>query len=167
MTIMRSKSLPTLFLVVLLTLSPAVGQAQEGAEQSPQITIESISIEPSSPAADTLCKLKVTLQNHGTEIASQLDFKVKINDQDLPVYRNQIFMFPLAAGQTGEIKLYNFWSTETSRPMPKDGKLEVEVTLAAAQWTKVAMEEEVEVWTPLGEVAGLPHSKSVTLDMKR
>lgn len=164
---MRSKSLPTLVLVMLLTLSSAVGQAQEGAEQSPQITIESISIEPSSPAADTLCKLKVTLQNHGTEIASQLDFKVKINDQDLPVYRNQIFMFPLAAGQKGEIELYNFWSTETSRPMPKDGKLEVEVTLAAAQWTKVAMEEEVEVWTPLGEVAGLPNSKSVTLDMKR
>ena len=163
---MRSKSALAATFALSLALSSGLALAQD-AEPTPQVTIESITIEPAAPAADTLCKLKVKLQNNGTEIASQLDFKVSINDQPLPVYRNQIFMFPLPAGQSAEIKLYNFWSTETSRPMPKDGKLEVEVTLAAAQWTKVAMEEEVEVWTPLGEVAGLPNSKSVTLDMKR
>ncbi len=76
-------------------------------------------------------------------------------------------MFPVPAGESAEIKLYNFWSTETSRPMPSNGKLEVEVTLAAAQWTKVSMEDEVEVWEPLGEIAGLPQAKSITLEMKR
>ena len=164
---MRSKTLLAAALVLSLALGPAAGLAQDAEKPSPQITIESITVEPSSPTADTLCKLKVTLQNHGSEIASQLDFKVKINDQALAVYRNQIFMFPVPAGETAEIKLYNFWSTETSRPMPKNGKLEVEVTLAAAQWTQISMEEETEVWAPLGEVAGLPQSKNVTLDMKR
>lgn len=141
--------------------------AQETAAEGPKITIEAITIEPSAPAVDTLCKLQVTLKNHGTETASQLDFKVKINDQMLPVYRNQLFMFALEAGATADIKLYNFWSTETSRPAPKDGKLTVEVSLAGAQWTKISMEEDVEVWQPLGEVEGLPHSQSVTLEMKR
>jgi hypothetical protein len=51
--------------------------------------------------------------------------------------------------------------------MPKNSKLEVEVSLVAAQWTKVSMEEDVEVWAPLGGVADLPQTKSVTLDMKR
>ena len=163
---MRSKALLAAVFVLSLFLGPAASLAQDAEQQSPQLIIESITVEPSSPAADTLCKLSVTLQNHGSEIASQLDFKVKINDQALPVYRNQIFMFPVPAGETAEIKLYNFWSTETSRPMPSNGKLEVEVTLAAAQWTQISMEEETEVWTPLGEVGGLPQSKSVTLDMK-
>lgn len=164
---MRSKQLSITALIVSLAFSLNVAVARSADDGSPQITIESITVEPSTPAADTLCKLGVTLRNHGAEIASQLDFKVKINGEALPVYRNQLFMFPLPAGEAAEIKLYNFWSTETSRPMPKDGKLVVEVTLAAAQWTKVSMEDEVEVWAPLGEVAGLPQSKSLTLEMKR
>jgi len=164
---MISKPVPTAVLSLLIVLAAASLVAQQEEAVSPQITIETITIEPSSPADDTLCKLRVTVANHGTEIASQLDFKVKINDQMLPVYRNQLFMFPLEPGKSADIQLYNFWSTETSRPSPKDGKLTVEVPLAAAQWTKVSMEEDVEVWQPLGEVAGLPHSKSVTLEMKR
>ena len=163
---MRSTSVILATLALSIVLAPAFALAQD-AGQSPQITIESITVEPAAPAADTLCKLRVTLNNKGAEIAAQLDFKVKINGQDLPVYRNQIFMFPLQAGQTGEIKLYNFWSTETSRPMPKNGKLELEVALVSAQWTKISMQEEVEVWEPLGEVGGLPQSSSVTLEMKR
>jgi len=154
-------------LAALLVLGAGYLAAQEDSAASPQITIEAITIEPSSPAADTLCKLQVTLKNHGSKIASQLDFKVKINDQMLPVYRNQLFMFPLEAGKSSDVKLYNFWSTETSRAMPKDGKLTVEVSLEAAQWTEVSMEDDVEVWQPLGEVEGLPHSKRVTLAMKR
>jgi hypothetical protein len=163
---MRTIPVPVAVLATALVLGTGVLGAQEQTAPSPQITIEAVTIEPSSPAADTLCKLQVTLKNHGSEIASQLDFKVKINDQMLPVYRNQLFMFPLKAGETSDLKLYNFWSTETSRPMPKDGKLIVEVSLVAAQWTKVSMEEDVEVWQPLGEVEGLPHSQSVTLKMK-
>ena len=124
-------------------------------------------MEPTAPGADTLCKLQVTLQNNGTEVASQLDFKVTINGQELPVYRNQLFMYPVQPQQSAQIQLYNFWSTETSRPMPADGKLTVEVSLTAAQWMKIAMEDEVEVWEPLGPIDGLPSSQSVTLTMQR
>jgi len=164
---MKPKLVPAVIVAVLILGTAAYLPAQDEAAATPKITIEAITIEPSAPAADTLCKLQVTLKNHGTETASQLDFKVKINDQMLPVYRNQLFMFPLAAGATADLKLYNFWSTETSRPMPKDGKLNIEVSLVGAQWTKVSMEEDTEVWQPLGEVEGLPHTQSVTLDMKR
>ena len=163
---MRSKSILAAVVIALL-IGTGTLSSQEDSAASPQITIEAVTVEPSAPAADTLCKLRVTVKNHGTETASQLDFKVKINDQMLPVYRNQLFMFPLEAGESSEIKLYNFWSTETSRPYPKDGKLTVEVSLVGAQWTKVSMEEDVEVWEPLGAVEGLPHAKSVTLAMKR
>jgi len=163
---MRTIPVSVAVLATAFVLGTGILGAQEQTDPSPQITIEAVTIEPSTPAADTLCKLQVTLKNHGSEIASQLDFKVKINDQMLPVYRNQLFMFPLKAGETSDLKLYNFWSTETSRPMPKDGKLTVEVSLVAAQWTKVSMEEDVEVWQPLGEVEGLPHTQSVTLKMK-
>ncbi len=148
------------------TLGPAAAQ-DETETQPPQVTIEQVEIDPAAPAADTLCKLKVTLKNHGSEVASQLDFKVSINGTELPVYRNQLFMYPLEPGKAAELKLYNFWSTETSRPMPPDGKLTVEVSLVGAQWTKISMEDDVEVWEPLGEVPGLPHSRSVTLEMKR
>lgn len=153
------------YLGTLVSVSSA--PAQESAASAPLVTLEAISVEPETPSADTLCKLKVTVQNKGTEVASQLDFKVKINDQDLPVYRNQLFMYPVRPEESAEIQLYNFWSTETSRPMPADGKLTVEVTLAAAQWTKISMEDDVEVWQPLGPIDGLPSTKSVTLTMQR
>ena len=165
---MKQRSvLPVALAVLLLTVTTSLPAQDDAPAASPQVTIEAITIDPAAPAADTLCKLTVTLKNHGSEVASQLDFKVKINDQMLPVYRNQLFMFPLAAGATSDLKLYNFWSTETSRPLPPDGKLNVEVSLVAAQWTKVTMEDDTEVWQPLGEVEGLPHTQSVTLEMKR
>lgn len=164
---MRTKRVPAVAFVAFLSVAIGALSSQEEAVKTPQITVEAISVEPSSPAVDTLCRLEVTVKNHGSEIASQLDFKVKINGQALPVYRNQLFMFPLEPGKSSDIKLYNFWSTETSRPAPEDGKLTVEVALVAAQWTKVSMEDDVEVWQPLGAVGGLPHAASVTLEMKR
>jgi hypothetical protein len=154
-------------LIVSIISSPVSTFAQESTGAAPLVTLEAISVEPTAPGADTLCKLQVTLQNKGTEVASQLDFKVKINGQELPVYRNQLFMYPVQPDQSAQIQLYNFWSTETSRPMPADGKLTVEVSLVAAQWMKIAMEDEVEVWEPLGPVDGLPSSQSVTLTMQR
>jgi hypothetical protein len=163
----QRSALPVALVLLLLTTTTSLPAQDEAPAKTPQVTIEAITIEPPAPAADTLCKLTVTLKNHGTEVASQLDFKVEINGRMLPVYRNQLFMFPLAAGATSDLKLYNFWSTETSRPFPEDGKLKVEVSLVGAQWTKVTMEEETEVWQPLGDVEGLPHAQSVTLEMKR
>ncbi len=163
-----------LLLVALLASGiaalPLALSADDPAEEasSPQLIIESITVTPEQPGPDTLCQLRVQLRNRGPEIASQLDFSIKINGQELAVYTNQLFMFPVPAGATEEIQLYNFWTTETSRPMPKDGKLTVEVVLKDARWMEIKEDEEgVEVWTPLGEVDGLPVSKSVTLTMSR
>lgn len=162
-----SKAAIATVLLASIVLLPGSPNAQESTSSAPLVTVEAISVEPPAPGADTLCKLQVTLQNKGTQVASQLDFKVTINGQELPVYRNQLFMYPVHPEQSAQIQLYNFWSTETSRPMPADGKLTVEVGLNAAQWMKIAMEDEVEVWEPLGPVDGLPSSQSVTLTMQR
>jgi len=159
---------------VLLAAVIAVGffiapslPGQEEGQPGPLLTVEKITVEPASPGPDTLCKLRVTLRNAGKEIASQLDFRVSINGQELAVYRNQLFMFPIEPEQTAEIKLYNFWSTETSRAMPKDGKLKIEVSLVGAQWMKIETEEEVEIWKPLGPVDHLPVAGDLTLEMTK
>jgi hypothetical protein len=153
----------------LFLIRPAAAQ-EEGSEAVALLKIEEISVEPESPAADTLCRLRVKISNAGDKIASRLGFAVSLNGQDLGVYGNQIFMFPVAPGTTEEISLYNFWTTETSRSMPADGKLQVEVVLKEAVWTQVAMETdeegEIEVWTPIGPVEKLPVGAAVTLQMK-
>lgn len=155
---------------VCCALFPAQLAAQEEAPAAPPLAIESITVEPSAPGPDTLCRLRVKLSNGGEQIASQLGFQVTLNGQSLVVYDNQLFMYPVPAGGSLEIPLYNFWTTETSRPMPASGKLEVVVTLKEAIWTKVEMEEdeqgEIEVWTPLGPVPGLPVSASLTVPLK-
>ena len=153
--------------LLLLAVTGPGTMAQETEEVAPEVTIETILVEPAKPAADTLCRLSVELKNNGDQVASQLGFKVVINGAEIPVYSNQLFMFPLPPGESTELALYNFWSTETSRPMPKDGKLKLEVTLLEAQRTKIEMVEGVETWTPLGEVPGLPAGASLTLEMAR
>lgn len=154
----------------LLAVAPAPAQ-EEGAEKpAPLVTIEEVTVEPARPGPDTLCRLRVKLRNRGEAFASQLGFTVKLNGQELGVYRNQLFMLPVPAGESEEIALYNFWSTESSRSMPADGKLRVEVTLREAIWARVEMERdeegEIEVWSPIGTVEGLPSTASVTLEMK-
>ncbi len=94
-------------------------------------------------------------------------FRVRINGQDLPVYQNQVFYTVVDPGATATLRLHNFWSTETSRPVPKDGKLTIEVTLAEARWMEVQTKDGTEVWTPAGAVEGLPSSKSVTLTLAK
>lgn len=159
-----------LLALALLIAGPAQAQ-EEGAEPpAPLLTVEEVIVEPSSPAADTLCRLRVKLRNRGDKVASRLGFTVRLNGQELGVYGNQLFMYPVPPGAVEEIPLYNFWSTESSRPMPAGGKLKVEVTLTEAVWTKSEMEKddqgEIEVWTPLGAVPGLPVGSSVTLEMR-
>lgn len=161
---MRATALMTL-LVALLAAGLAAQEPE--AESPPKLAIEEIVVEPAKPAAETLCRLSVRISNQGEEIASQLGFQVKLNGQELAVYGNQLFMFPLDPGATSEVKLYNFWTTETSRSMPADGKLTVEVALTEARWMSIENDDEgVEVWTPLGDVTGLPVSNSVTLEME-
>lgn len=168
--IARAPSRPILIVNILAVawiLSSLAMPTPLAAQDAPSITIDSLSVVPAAPGADTLCKLTVRLANAGDRTATQLDFKVEINGQELPVYRNQLFMFPVPAGESVDVPLYNFWSTESSRPLPPDGKLVIEVTLMAAQWTEIKVEEDVEVWRPLGPVEGLPTAKSLAVSMSK
>ena len=164
--------LATFCLTLLLNAPGPVGAQDEEATAAPKLAITAVTVEPEKPGPDTLCRLRVKIKNEGDEVASQLGFDVKLNGQDLTVYDNQLFMFPVPAGGEGEIQLYNFWTTETSRPeMPKGGKYEVEVSLREAQWMSITMEEEdgeeIEVWRPLGAIESLPVSSTVTLETSK
>jgi hypothetical protein len=156
---------PKLFLVVLLL--PAVLVLAGAKAPDPGLTLEAVKVDPASPGPDTLCRLFVTLRNSGPKTASALGFRVKVDGHELPVYRNELFFRPVAAGATAEVKLHNFWSNETGRPFPASGKMAVEVTLVEARWMDTKTENGAEVWTAAGPVEGLPVSKSVTLDLKK
>ena len=169
-----TRRFPALGAVLLLAPTASILPAQEDAPTS-QVVVESVRVEPPNPATeaerrcpgpDTLCKLTVVLANRGNRTASQLGFAVEVNGQNLIVYDNQLFMYPVQPGESTEIPLYNFWTTETSRPdMPAGGAYEVAVTLREAQWTDISVDEEgIEVWKPLGPVEGLPVTGSVTLE---
>lgn len=156
--------------VLLLALLAGVLLAAADKPPAPGLTLltlEAVQVDPASPGPDTLCRLSVTVKNAGAKTASALGFRVKVDGHELPVYRNELFFRPVAAGATAEIRLHNFWSNETGRPFPAGGRMTVEVTLAEARWMDVKTENGAEVWTVSGPVEGLPVSKSVTLTLKK
>jgi hypothetical protein len=162
----RHQALPSaLALVVLALLALALAGADKPA--APSLSMESIQVEPASPGPDTLCHLTVTLKNQGDRPASALEFTVKVGFTSLPAYRDRLFLEAVEPGASRQVKLFNFWSTETGRPAPADRKLAVEVSLTAASWMKRETKNGATVWTPAGAVAGLPSSKSVTLGMAK
>ncbi len=136
--------------------------AKPAAAASP-LALTAVTVTPPNPGPDTLCQLRVEVKNGGERIASQLAFAVKVNGQELPVYRNQLFMQRLDPGKTSTVRLYNFWTTETGRAAPADGKYRVEVTLASAQWYTVATKDAVEEWKPQGAVPGMPVTATATV----
>lgn len=154
-----------LFLILLLSIAVA-GVAQE-SKPAPGLTLEAVKVDPASPGPDTLCKLSVTIKSAGAKTASALGFRVKVDGKELAVYGNELFFRPVPAGSTTEIKLHNFWSSETGRPFPAGGRMTVEVTLTEARWMDVKTENGAEVWTPVGAVEGLPVSKSATLTLAK
>lgn len=155
-----------LFATVLVPVCRAPAQEAE-KPAAPEVQITAVKVTPAEPAADTLCQLSIELENKGTKVASLFAFTVEINGRKLPVYDKELFALPAEPGAATELRLFNFWSTETGRPAPQDGKLTVEVSLVEAQWVKVETEGDVETWTPVGAVAGLPVAKGVTLKMKK
>jgi len=159
-----SPRIPCLLLLPLLLGGAATIRAEA---PKPALTLEAVKVEPASPRPDTLCHLAVTLKNAGTQRASALEFVVKVNGQELPAYKKRLYLVPVEPGATRELRLFNFWSTETGRPAPANGKLNVEVTLARASWAQKAARYGAEVWTPQGEVPGLPVTQSVTLTMAK
>jgi len=132
--------------------------------------IESIEVTPPSPGAETLCRLSATVSNGGSRAVYSFGFDVELNGQPLPVYENQLFLQVIEAGESEQVALYNFWTSESGRPAPANGELEVLVRLREARWVEVSEVvedgETVEVWTPVDDVAGLPQSVSLTLELK-
>lgn len=160
---MRRKlfAIPAIATLVIATAVPA--QEAKTVAASSLLQIISVSVTPTSPAVDTLCQLRLVIKNAGDRIVSQLAFSVTVEGHELPVYRNQIFMERVEPGAETEVRLYNFWSTETGRPAPTDDTFDVAVELTEAHWYTIEDQEDAEVWTPLEPVGGLPVAFSVSL----
>lgn len=154
--------------VIVWSLVGLLGVVVASAEE-PEVVIERLEVDPASPGTETLCRLTATLRNGGSRAVYSFGFDVELNGQSLPVYEKQLFLQVIGAGESEEVALYNFWTSETGRPAPANGKLEVLVRLREARWVEVSEVEEdgetVEVWTPVGDVSGLPQSVSLTLEL--
>src|SRR5438874_8519843 len=156
--------------VVVLCVVNAVLQAQKAENPEPQVTLEDvlITLSPGKPieaegvSPGTLCNLKVKVRNRGAQKASSFGFGVKINGREMAVYDKMLYLQAVDPGSTGEIALSTFYSTEPGALLHKGGKVTVEVTLKQAQWVEIKKEDNTRVWTPLGEVKGLPFSKSAS-----
>jgi len=163
-----------LALVLLLAVPAAIAQEEAppaGEAPAPLVTLAGVKVEGpvpgEAPGPESLVRLTVEIANRGEEIASALVFTVTVAGQPLPVYEKQVFLKAIPPGGATELRLYNFWTGETGRPAPADGKLPVEVTLTEARWMDVSTDEEgVEVWKPLGDVEGLPASASTVVALK-
>ncbi len=162
---------PAPVIAVLLAAQLAVAAAPaEGPAEEPDVVLVGIEVTPESPGAETLCRLSATIRNGGARAVYSFGFDVELNGQPLPVYENQLFLQVIEAGASEDIALYNFWTSESGRPAPADGKLEVVVRLREARWVDVSEVEEdgetVEVWTPVGDVSALPQTASLTLELQ-
>ena len=147
--------------------APPAAEAEKEAAPSP-LAIEAVAIEPAAPAADTLCQLRVRIKSTAERTISALDFAVAIGGTPLKVYEQQLFLETLPPGEVTEVRLYNFWTTETGRPAPADGKLKLEVTLEEAQWVEITTEDDgTEVWTLGDQVPGLPVAKELVVPLKK
>ncbi len=168
----RRTAIALALLAVLLPLLTVGARAQEAEEAPPPppLALESLTVEPAvpgPPGPETLCQLRVKIANRGEKAATAFGFDVTVSGQRLPVYDNQLFLKVVPAGEAVELALYNFWTSETGRPAPTDGKMPVEVTLREARWVKVGDEEGVETWELQDEIKGLPVSVKTVVALKK
>jgi hypothetical protein len=126
------------------------------------ILLEAVRVDPATASAGTLCQLRVVLRNAGTRNASELAFRVTVNGVELPAYGRRLFMARLEPGESRELRLFNFWTSETSRPAPADGRYTVEVGLVAARWFDIETGSSGETWSPREPVGGLPATRAVS-----
>ena len=150
-------------LAAMLLLAMSGRSVAEPPAPASGLSLTGVEVQPAAPAADTLCRLRVEIQNSGTQPASHLVYRVRVAGQDLPVYDKLVTLQTLPAGAKTEVRLYNFWSSETGRPYPADGNLTVEVSLEEARWVRVESKDGEEVITPVAAVAGLPIRRSITV----
>jgi hypothetical protein len=160
---MGRRHLPFAWLGLSLLLAPAA----PAAEAPPAVTLEAVRLEPAAPGPDTLCRLFATLRNRGERPVSSFAFRVLVNGRELPVYRRQLFLKAVPPGETVELRLYNLWTTESSRPAAADGRLQLAVALVEAQWMEIRDESGVETWKPLGAVAGLPSERRLEVALAK
>jgi len=160
------RRLGALLSAAAILLAAGAPPLRAAEDKKPPLTVEAIAVTPPSPGADTLCKLRVVIKNHGAQPASAFGFQVKINGQSLPVYEKQRYLDPIEPGESKELALFNFWSSETDRPFPKDGSVSVEVALTEARWVAKRMEGEVPVWTMKELIPGLPAALTVRKPFK-
>ena len=147
--------LPTIsiaFCLPLLLPSAIVSQAYAA-----EVSVDAILVGPEHPGASTLCTLKVRLKNGGTRTVSYFTFNVKINGQEVPLYKSHTYMVNIDPGTVGELELQNFYSPASPKAFT------VQVTLVEAQWVQVKKEEASTTTTPSGPVAGLPASASLSV----
>lgn len=198
---LRSRRLSfVLALACLLCAGVAVGQdAAEGQSQAATpslLSLTKVDVTPEEPTAETLCQLSVTLSNSADRPISGLRFAVAVNGHSLPVYDKQVFLDVVPAGGEVTVPLYNFWVTETHRPLPAKGPLTVEVRVTDARWTQMTVEsldgeplepaksaqqpapgkgepekaepeKTVETWTLLESLTALPEAVTATRKLRR
>jgi hypothetical protein len=164
----RAAAIATLF--GLCGLLAAAEEPKPAPKVSSPISLEVIRVEPGSPAPDTLCHLAVTLKNAGERTASRFELRVKVGGSDLPSYHGRVFLARLPPHYALELPLFNFWSSESKRPPPAAGKLEIEVTLIDARWVELESAGGVETWKPTlpaAAIEGLPLTKTLTLPLAK
>lgn len=156
--------------VAVWSVAFLLAAAASSAQDEPQVVLSGIEVAPAAPGPETLCKLTATIRNAGERAVYSFGFDVEVEGHSLPVYEKQLFLQVIEAGESEEVALFNFWTSETGRPVPADGKLEVLVRLREARWVEVSEVDEdgetVEVWTPAGDVSGLPQTVELTLELK-
>ena len=113
--------------------------AVASAAQEPklEVVLSGFEVTPAAPGPETLCRLVVTVENKGSSAVYSFGFDVELNGRSLLVYEKQLFLQVIEAGEADEVALYNFWTSESGRPVPADGKIEVVVRLREARWVEV------------------------------
>src|SRR5512138_1682566 len=91
----------------VVALGAALGVIAAWAAQAapPSVTVDGVIVEPAAPKPAALCKLKVRIKNSGTSAVSYLAFGVKIDGQEVSVYKAHTFAINIPAGSTGEVDL--------------------------------------------------------------
>lgn len=151
---------------LIVALSAIAASASPPPEQTRSLTLDAVRVTAPTPTPRALCGLIVAISNHGDRPASRLRFTVKINGRPVNAYDRALFLRPLPPHATTDLRLYNFWTTETFRPEPIDA-LEIEVTLLSAEWIALGPAPDgVPMSAPIGRVGELPSTKRIVTHLK-
>lgn len=148
--------------------APVEAPAETGeaeTEVEAPVVLEAVWLEPTGTEEPVLVRLAVELANRSERSLTAFGFDVEVEGVELPIYERQLFMRQLGGSETLTLDLYNFWSAETGRPAPADGRLDVRVTLREARWLEVKTENGMEIWETGDPVPGLPVAATARLEL--